>query len=61
MVVTCQMTVILLFFGQWGVLWIRIGAKGRIGDVVTIVILEIKITVFACLLRDKGCDAFPDA
>ena len=23
------------------------------------VILEIKITVFACLLSDEGCDSFP--
>jgi len=31
-----------LLFGQWGVLWVRMGAKWRIGDFVVMVILEIK-------------------
>ena len=35
------------------------GAKQRIGDLVVMVILEIKITVFTCLLSSEGCDSFP--
>ena len=48
-----------LFFGQQGVLWVRMGTKRRIGDFVGMVILEIKITVFTCLLSSEGCDSFP--
>ena len=37
----------------------RMGTKRRLGDFVGMVILEIKITVFTCLLSSEGCDSFP--
>ena len=40
-------------------LWVRMGEKRRIGDFVVVVILEIKTTVFTCLLSSEGCDSFP--
>ena len=46
-------------FGQWGVLWVHMGAKWRIGDFVIMVILEIKTTIFTCLPGTEGCDSFP--
>ena len=46
-------------FWQWGVLWVHMGAKWRPGNVVVMVILEIKITVFTCLPGTHGCDRFP--
>ena len=47
------------FFGEWGVFLVRMGAKWRIWDVVVIVILEIKTTVFTRLLNSEGCNSFP--
>ena len=35
------------------------GTKCRIGDFVVMVILEIKITVFAYLLSSAECGSFP--
>ena len=46
-------------FRQWGVLWVRMGSKWRIGDVVIMVFLEIKNTVSTCLPGTKGSDSFP--
>ena len=55
----CKMTLILLFFEQRGVLWVRMGAKSRIGGFIVMVILEIKTTIFTCMLSSEGCDSFP--
>ena len=31
----------------------------KIGRVLVMIFLEIKITVFICLIREEGCDSFP--
>ena len=46
-------------FEQRGGLWVRMGAKSRIGGFIVMVILEIKTTVFTCMLSGEGCDSFP--
>ena len=48
------------FFGQRGVLWVRMGPNWKITDFVVMAILEIKITVFTYLLSDEGFNSFPD-
>ena len=40
-------------------LWVHMEEKSRIGDFVVVVILEIKTTVFTCLLSSEGCHSFP--
>ena len=35
------------------------GGKMKNADFVIMLFLEIKITVFACLLSDEGCDSCP--
>ena len=50
---------VALFLGQWEVLWVLMGTKLRIRDFVVMVILEIKFTVFTCLLSCEGCSRFP--
>ena len=52
------MIVIYLFYWEMGGVVGPRGAKWRIGDFVVVVILEIKITVFTCLLSNEGCDSF---
>ena len=46
-------------FEEQVVLWVRMGAKSRIGGFIVMVILEIKTTVFTCMLSSEGCDNFP--
>ena len=59
MIVACQMTVILLLFWAIGVIEGPHESKMKIGHVVVMNLLEIKKSVFACLLREEGCDSFP--
>ena len=59
MVVTCQMTVILLFFWAVGDVICPHGGKMKKLRCCNYGILEIKITVVACLLSNEGCDSFP--
>ena len=42
-----------------GVSWVLMGAKSRIGGFIVMVILEIKTTVFTCMLSSEGCGGFP--